>query len=132
MSTQVDVIDELQARITANCPVFVTVDHPWFMEALDELDKETPAALIWLSGDEAAGRPTTDAGTIQEDVLTYGVWIVSPQNKQEEARSQVRSALLGWCPTEYHGGFYYAKGGAENISGDLVWWREFWRVDINC
>ena len=42
--------EEIISRIQLQCPAYVTVDHPWFMEALDELDKELPAALVWISG----------------------------------------------------------------------------------
>ncbi len=121
--------DELIGLVRQLCPFFVTVDHPWFMEALDELDQEIPAALIWMSGDEALDEPKSQVAT-QQVVQNYGVWIVAPRDRLEQARSEIRGLMLGWSPNEMTGDAYYLKGRAENIAGDIVWWREYWALPV--
>lgn len=125
----IDRSDELISRIQSQCPSFVTADHPWFMEALDELDKEMPAALVWLSGKEAANEPASQVAT-QQIVQTYGVWIVAPRDRLNQVGEEIEAALLGWSPDDMSDGMYYVKGGAENIAGDIVWWREYWALPV--
>lgn len=122
--------EEIISRIQLQCPAYVTVDHPWFMEALDELDKELPAALVWLSGDGVVADEPASLVTTQQVIQTYGVWVVAPRNRLDECRTELRVAMLGWVPDEMSGDVRYVKGGAENISGDIVWWREYWALPV--
>ncbi|WP_028303468.1 phage tail terminator protein [Oceanospirillum maris] len=126
----IDRSNELIGMIESQCPAFVTVDCPWFMDALDELDKELPAALVWLSGDGAVADEPASLVTTQQVMQTYGVWVIASRNHLDQSRTELRKTLLGWVPDEMSGDVRYVKGGAENISGDIVWWREYWALPV--
>jgi len=123
-----DVIDAVIARINAECPVFVTVDEAWFAQPIDDLGAETPAALVYLANDNAAGEIET-LRPVQATTLSYGVWILAPRAQFREARRQVRAALFGHAVDADHNPFGFAGGETADIRGEFVWWREFWTTD---
>lgn len=124
---QPDIQPELIARLQAQCPDMVSVQEAWFMEPLDNLGTETPAAFVYLSEDGATGEPQTTCPR-QPVTLSYGVWLVCRRADFRPQRDAIRAALFGWVPSDQHSVVGY-KGGKADIRGEYIWWREFWNVD---
>lgn len=126
--TDPDVIDALIARIAAECPDLATVDEAWFAEPIDHFDSQTPAALIYLAEDAAAGELETQRPT-QRVRLTYGIWLVTKRDGFRAERQAIRECLMGWEPSPEHEPMGYRGGQTTDIRGELIWWREFWTLD---
>ncbi|MDT8895479.1 hypothetical protein RSO41_12515 [Halomonas sp. I1] len=126
--TDPDIIDAMLQRVRDQCPGLAIVDEAWFAAPLDDFDAQTPAALIYLAEDSAAGEPETIRPT-QRITLSYGIWLVTKRSDFRSQRQALRQALMGWEPTEEHEPVAYRGGQTTDIRGELIWWREFWNVD---
>ena len=126
--TDPDIQPALIQRLSDQTSGFVTVSDAWFMAPIDDLAAETPACFVYLVEDGAAADPVT-LRPRQAVTLVYGVWLVCPREQFRRQRQQVRAALFGWVPTEYHEPLAYAKGHTSDLRGDTVWWLERWSVD---
>ena len=109
------------------CPSLVTVDEAWFMEPMDRLEEETPAAFAYLAEDGAAGEVQTTRPR-QAITMNYGVWLVCTRDQFRPLRGEIRAALFGHCFSERHEPMAY-RGGKADIRGAYIWWREFWTTD---
>ncbi|CBV44064.1 hypothetical protein [Halomonas elongata] len=123
-----DIIDAMLQRVRDQCPGLATVEEAWFAEPIDNFDAQTPAAAIYLAEDGAASEPETIRPT-QRITLSYGIWLVTKRADFRPQRQALRSALMGWEPTEEHEPVAYRGGQTTDIRGELIWWREFWNVD---
>ncbi|MES3674604.1 hypothetical protein QC589_01470 [Halomonas elongata] len=126
--TDPDIIDAMLQRVRDQCPGLAIVDEAWFAEPIDNFDTQTPAALIYLAEDGAAGEPETIRPT-QRITLSYGIWLVIKRPDFRAQRQALREALMGWEPTAEHEPMAYRGGQTTDIRGELIWWREFWNVD---
>lgn len=124
---QYDVIKPLLARLKEQCPQFPVIDHAWFTEPLTSFESQTPAVLVYLDNDSA--EPDTGGTCVNQRVtLTYGIWIVCKQPVFPEARAAIREALCGQSFTRHHEAMQYVGGKANDIHGELIWWREYWSI----
>ncbi|XKE45751.1 hypothetical protein LG302_01000 [Halomonas organivorans] len=126
--TDPDIIDDLIARITAECPGLVTVDEAPFAEPIDNFDAQTPAALVYLAEDGSAGDLET-LRTVQKVSMTYGIWLLCERADFRTERHALREALFGHGFSPGHEPMAYRGGQTVDIRGHLIWWREFWTVD---
>ncbi len=126
--TDPDIIDDLIARITAECPGLATVDEAWFAAPIDHFDSQTPAVLAYLAEDGPAGEIETIRPR-QRITLTYGLWLVCHRAEFRPQRAALRAALMGHGFSPHHDAMAYRGGQTTDIRGTLIWWREFWTVD---
>ncbi|SHL49822.1 phage tail terminator protein [Halomonas caseinilytica] len=126
--TDPDIIDAMIQRVRDQCPGLATVDEAWFAEPIDNLDAQTPAALIYLAEDSASGDMETIRPT-QRITLSYGIWLVCKRPDFRPQRHAIRQALFGHGFSETHDSMAYRGGQTTDIRGELIWWREFWNVD---
>lgn len=122
-----DIIEQLVARLQAECPGLVTVEEAWFAAPLDHFDSQTPAAMPYLAEDIAPNPPQTTR-PVQGVTLTYGLWLVCKRSEFRAQRVAIRRALFGHVFGEQHNPMAYRGGEANDIRGELIWWREFWTV----
>lgn len=125
----IDITDELITRIQQQCPTFSTVGIPTFKDVPDSYSPQVPAALVFLASDETEGSPATIQSS-QQIIQSYGIWVVSSQAQQKQTRIELKTALLGWQPEASTGAMHYKKGAAEEITSDLIWWREYWALPV--
>lgn len=123
-----DIIAALIQRIATECQGLATVDEAWFAEPIDHFDSQTPAALVYLAEDSAAGGLET-IRPVQHITLTYGIWLVCHREAFRTQRHAIRQALMGHGFSEHHNPMAYRGGQTTDIRGSLIWWREFWTVD---
>lgn len=121
----IDIIDDLLARLRAECPGLVTVEEAWFAAPLDRFDEQTPAAFAYLAEDAAAGDIET-LRPVQAVTLTYGIWLVCPRDAFRPQRQAIRQALFGHGFSPLHDPMAYRGGQTTDIRGELIWWREYW------
>ncbi|WP_447556426.1 phage tail terminator protein [Vreelandella sp. EE22] len=122
-----DITPLIIERLKAQCPGFAYVDEAWFSKPVDDYDKDTPAALVYI-GEDAGAAPSELNGR-QAVTTTYGVFIVCERGDTFRAqRHEVREALFGWQPPGTNGVMAYHGGEMAEIRGRYVWWREFWKV----
>ena len=126
--TDPDIIDDLLQHIRAQCPGLITVEEAWFAEPIDSFQEETPAAMVYLAEDSAAGDVET-LRPVQKVTLTYGIWLLCERKDFRAQRQALRECLMGWGATETHEPMGYRGGQTTDIRGHLIWWREFWNVD---
>lgn len=122
-----DITEALIARIKAECPGFVYVDEAWFSEPIDDYNKQTPSALVYLAED-AAG-PVNELATRQDALQSYGVfYVVEAGSTFRAQRNQVRKALFGWQPAGGSNVMAFGGGAMSEIRGRYAWWREYWNL----
>ena len=126
-----DVTCQLIERIQNQCTEFELCGHAWFSDALDDLEGQMPACLIYQSGDQSLTAESELFITTQRVAVSYGVWVVAPRSKLKAVRASLRQTLLGWQPTDTHNPMSYVSGKAENISGEIIWWREIWQTQAH-
>lgn len=126
-----DVTQELIERIQEQCPDFEMTGHAWFSDALDDLEGQMPACLVYQSGDLSLTADSELFITTQRVAVNYGVWVVVQRSELKTMRASLRKCLLGWQPTDTHNPMVYLSGKAENISGDIIWWREIWQTQAH-
>lgn len=122
-----DVQPELIARLAALCPDLMRCEDAWFMEPLDRLHEETPAAFVYLHKDGPAGGAETICPR-QRVTMIYGIWLVCPLEMFRAQRQAIRNAVFGWCPSERHEPFVF-RGGENDLRGEYAWWKDLWSVD---
>lgn len=125
--SQPDIQADLISRLQAMCPNLVSVEEAWFMQPLDELAQQTPAAFVYLAEDGASGDIETTCPR-QPVTLNYGIWLVCKRTDFLSQRADIRNALFAWVPSEQHNPVAYA-GGKADLRGAYIWWREHWTVD---
>lgn len=125
----IDITDSIINRIQSQCPVFTTVGHPIFLDIPNDFSQQTPAAFPWLASDKTIA-PPENLHSSQQITQSYGIWIVTPRHQLEQARVEISQALLGWQHENSSDAMHYQKGAVENISADLIWWREYWALPI--
>jgi len=126
----IDITDELITRIQQQCPTFSSVGVPSFKDIPDSYSSQTPAALVFLASDETTEDSPATIQSSQQIIQSYGIWVLGPPAQQEQARTELKTALLGWQPEAATGAMHYKKGAAEEITSSLIWWREYWALPV--
>jgi hypothetical protein len=118
------------ARIKAQCPGFVTVDHALTSAA----DMAQPAALV-TPVQSVAGEPRLVGLHSQRERTIYGVYVLIERRQDgiaggaladlDALRAELRDALKGWTPDPaIHTELELAGGQLEPYRSGIVAWRE--------
>lgn len=115
--------DAVIARLKEKVPEAKTIQHAWFMDAIENLEEETPALFVY-PGPEKAHESELDNFISQQVEGGLVVFIVTRHNQRNAIRQQVQQALLGWQTTPYHNGLQFVEGDRRDASQRHIWWRD--------
>jgi len=121
-------IDEIVTRLQAETSSFIKIEHAYSMAPVDDLRAETPAIYIY-PGEEKAGASEYDSATVQKHIKQAVLFIVGPTANIEALKAEVRGALLGWQPDQYHAAMELVGGKPSEIQGGYIWWQEAYQSD---
>jgi len=119
------------ARLKAVCPLLQNrVDHALSVSAVEGL-ANVPAAFVHpLMGE--AGENSLAPQVAQRIGDMFVVQIVAKTSTAdaeplEDARDEIRAALLGW-QGEYAESIEYVRGEVIDVSNKVIWWRDVYVV----
>ncbi len=122
-------IDEIVCRLEAETTSFKLVTHAYSMTMIDNISEETPAVFVY-PGEESASESGFDSQVIQQNHMQAVAIIVGSTSGVEALKKDVRSALIGWQPSQYHDPVQLVKGRPEEISSSHIWWKEIYTSSV--
>lgn len=119
-------------RLKQQCPLLCErVAHATSLTAVNDIGNDVPAGFVHPWTDKAAA--PSDSMIVQQRVGSmFAVQIaaltgVDGEEPLEDARDEIRAALLGW-QGNYDEPIEYVEGGVLDINGRLIWWRDIYTV----
>lgn len=124
-------------QIRNNTTTLVAVKPASGLSAVDDIESETPTCFVHPV-DEIAQSNDVLGGTSQHIVVTFAT-IVAAKNinectdveELEDARDDVKSALIGYRPDINHDFVQHVKGDILEVTANIIWWRDTYRTTIN-
>lgn len=127
------IVDEVVARIGAQCPSVRSVADAADMEPIKSARSELPGVFVFLASGSAPGEPVTTAGR-QRVVTRYGLnVVVKDQADLKQVFAEIKSALLGWVPAvsgsaAVWDSFEFHSVDLQAIENGQFWYVQQWRV----
>ena len=92
--------------------------------------RNSPQLWVTISGEEASEN-TLDIGVSQQVTASFSViYATADSAVLDGLRAIVRSALLGWTPTEdaTAGAAEFRNGEVADMTADIIWWRDDYAI----
>jgi len=116
-------IDALIAYLESNTENFVTIDHAWETEPVDEIRDTTPA-LYLFPGDEDTQKDGTDYLVSNMLDMEVNIYVVCEIAALEARKTELRSAAIGWRPGQNFHDLHLMRGRLVALKGGLAWWQD--------
>ena len=125
-------IGPILTRIEGQCPSLVSVLPAQALQALTDIDLQTPSVYVHIEEEITEGSEL-DLYTSQR--VEYHVSVITvarnydrdtTEEELDDVRTELFAALLGWQPDVNSEPCIHLGGRIVSISAQLIWWRDTW------
>ncbi len=121
-------------QLIAQCPSLTDVKPAASLVAVEVDDPALPIAYVYSVSERSPVDP--DSSTIQQRqeqrfavlIAANSLDIDTGVDQMEDARDEIRAALIGFEPDNTMDPVESAEGEVVSIEGDLMWWRDEFRT----
>lgn len=116
-------IDDLIAHLESSTTSFKRITHAQDQAPVDNITEELPLLGVFPGAEhsEPDGTDYLDSKVVSTQVLVHIVCLIADM---EPLRTELRTATLGWCPSEHHSDLTLLSGELLQLKAGICWWQE--------
>lgn len=118
-------IPALIAKLQAANTSFVTIEHAWSTEPLDELEAKAPAIFLY-EGNGKGLDSDSDSCVQQVEVRSVVSFIVCKWVDLETLRNEAKAVIRGHQPGETMTPLKLLSSSTESIKGEYIWRKDIY------